>query len=168
MNRLLAEIAEKKGIFAGVTSIAFYHFALCTKRLSKPNLEQFFLAMAYSHEVRAKNSFKHAVPAPGLKEALTLIDAALQNEVKEMYPKYISMAGKKGDRGVLRALTWSSKATMVLQSILKRLGKQKLEEQDYSTEKPWVCEACGFVSVKKDAPERCPVCYAPRHKFMAC
>ena len=28
-----------------------------------------------------------------------------------------------------------------------------------------VCQVCGYVSLKEDAPENCPVCFSPKEKF---
>ena len=69
----------------------------------------------------------------------------------------------KGDRGALRALTWSEKVTRILKSLLTRYAQEG--EAMLADTQVYVCTICGFVYVGNDLPDVCPVCKVPNFKF---
>ena len=79
------------------------------------------------------------------------------------YPVANSVSSEYGDRGALRSLTWSSKVTMMLKSLLTRFGEGG-EELPENTG-VYVCTVCGFVYVGDSLPDVCPVCKVPNSKF---
>lgn len=95
----------------------------------------------------------------GTEKLLELID----RDLSLAYPYGHATAGEQPDRGALRCQVWSEKVTRMLQSLLKRYGR----EGDKMLENTgvWVCTVCGFVSVGDNPPELCPVCKVPSWKF---
>jgi len=79
------------------------------------------------------------------------------------YPVANQKCKQEGDRGALRALGWSEKATRMLNSLIgryQREGDNLLVDTEI-----WVCTVCGFVFIGKSAPEQCPVCKVPAWRF---
>ena len=96
---------------------------------------------------------------PSFGQLLDRINADLSAE----FPAANAAARENGDRGALRSLTWSEKATRILKSLLARYA----QEGDAMLENTgvYVCAICGFVYVGNDLPEVCPVCKVPNRKF---
>lgn len=79
------------------------------------------------------------------------------------YPYANAIASRKPDRGALRSLVWSERATRMLQSLLTRYkaeGEKMLENTGV-----YLCTICGFLYLGDAAPEICPVCKVPSWKF---
>jgi rubrerythrin len=84
----------------------------------------------------------------------------------DAYAPITEQATELGERGVLRTLLWGQKVTMIQNSLLNRLRRQgaALFKEKQSVH---VCEACGFVILKEGAPDICPICKAPRERFVS-
>jgi len=91
------------------------------------------------------------------------IAAQLQQDILD-YPNANRICSEESDRGALRVLSWSEKATRMLVSLVSRY--QKEGDALLATGEIWVCSVCGFVSIGKDAPELCPICKVPSWKFI--
>lgn len=102
-----------------------------------------------------------AIPAEDADFAkiLELVESDLENEI----PNANSIAKANGDRGALRALTWSEKVTRILRSLLIRHAKEG--ESMLVNTGVYVCTICGFIFVGDVLPEVCPVCKVPNWKF---
>ncbi len=91
------------------------------------------------------------------------ISTLLSRDLEELIPYANQVAKENFDRGAMRALVWNEKATLVLNSILKRynsLGEKMLENSDV-----YVCSICGFIHIGDTLPNVCPVCKVPNYKF---
>ena len=67
------------------------------------------------------------------------------------------------DRGALRVLTWSEKATLIMRTVLERYQKDPSFLEHTGV---YVCDICGFIYIGDDPPEVCPVCKVPGHMFL--
>ena len=100
---------------------------------------------------------------PPLKDAtVDAIAAQLQQDIAD-YPKVNQVGADNGDRGAQRVCTWGEKATRMLSSLMNRYGREG--EAMLADTEIWVCTACGFIFIGKEAPELCPVCKVPAWKF---
>ncbi|HIW21340.1 MAG TPA: rubredoxin, partial [Candidatus Dorea intestinavium] len=93
----------------------------------------------------------------------TEIAELIQSDLKHGLVDVKTTASAKGDRGALRANTWSEKVTRILNSLLQRYEKEG--EALLADTEIWVCTACGFVFIGDEAPTLCPVCKVPSWKF---
>lgn len=67
------------------------------------------------------------------------------------------------DRGALRVLTWSEKATLIMRTVLERYLKDPSFLEHTGV---YVCDICGFIYIGDDPPEVCPVCKVPGHMIL--
>lgn len=100
-----------------------------------------------------------------LPESSSLQDIETLNtqQLQELYGKAENAAYAAEDRGAKRALVWGKKVATIHKSLLKRIASaspESIEKQNY-----YVCEACGFIALAEEAPQRCPICKAPALRF---
>ena len=87
----------------------------------------------------------------------------IQNKIEEDIKEFEN-ALKTEDRGAKRVLTWTSKATNMMNVILKNYKEKGL---DYLKDtKIWVCDICGFIYVGDTPPKVCPICKVPSFKIL--
>jgi len=104
------------------------------------------------------------IKAPVDEAKIETLELALMKDLNEKYPLLNETSKDEGDRGTLRALTWSTKVSTMLTSLLntyKKEGNKMLENK-----KIFVCSVCGFVYIGEKAPDLCPVCKVPSFKFV--
>lgn len=97
------------------------------------------------------------------KGGFDAIEQLLSEDINVKYPEAFAAAKADGDRGALRALTWSEKVTKIISSIITRRKKEGIDF--LKGKKIFVCEICGFVYIGDEAPEICPVCKVPKLKI---
>jgi len=90
------------------------------------------------------------------------VAARLQQDISD-YPELNRTCAAEADRGALRVLTWSERATRMLNSLMSRYKKEG--DDLLADTEIWVCSVCGFVYIGKEAPELCPICKVPDWKF---
>ena len=123
-----------------------------------------FRAAAEAETVHARN---HLRVLGEIKTDIENLKAAIGGEnyeFTEMYPGFIEQAKKENNASAAGSFDLANKVEQVhhklFQSALKDLesGKSPRETTYY------VCQVCGN-TVEGEAPERCPICGAPRRKF---
>ena len=88
----------------------------------------------------------------------------LVDEDNQLFQDAFAVADKYNDRGSKRVLTWASKTTNIIKTILDNYEKKGI---DYlKNTKIWVCDICGFVYIGDTPPAVCPICKVPSLKIM--
>ena len=88
----------------------------------------------------------------------------LVDEDDQLFQDAFAVADKYNDRGSKRVLTWASKTTNIIKSVLDNYEEKGI---DYlKNTKIWVCDICGFVYIGDNPPEVCPICKVPSLKIM--
>ena len=89
---------------------------------------------------------------------------SLVNEDNTLFQNAFAVADKYNDRGSKRVLTWASKTTNIIKSLLDNYEQKGI---DYlKNAKIWVCDICGFVYIGDNPPAVCPICKVPSLKIM--
>ena len=89
---------------------------------------------------------------------------SLVNEDNTLFQNAFAVADKYNDRGSKRVLTWASKTTNIIKSLLDNYEEKGI---DYlKNTKIWVCDICGFVYIGDTPPAVCPICKVPSLKIM--
>ena len=97
------------------------------------------------------------------ESSINSLKEQIAGDLADQYPELQGKAELMKDRGVLRALKWGKKVTILQKSLIERY---LLKGDNYFAEnKLFVCEACGFIFLGDTAPSICPVCKAPQKRF---
>lgn len=84
----------------------------------------------------------------------------VSNDVK-LYDEAMNVADKFDDGGAKRVITWGTKTTNMIKSLLKSYQSGEIFDT-----KVWVCDICGFIYVGEEPPLYCPVCKVPNSKIL--
>lgn len=152
--------------FAG-ESQANRKYLFCSEKAEedgKKYVARLFRATAEAETVHARN---HLRVLKGIKSTRdNLLDAISgeNHEFTEMYPGFIKQAQTEGEKKAKESFDLANKVEQIhhglFQAILNRLDKGEAIEL-----KPfYVCQYCGN-TVEGAAPDRCPVCGAPKKMF---
>ena len=102
-----------------------------------------------------------------IKSTTENLDAAVSGETFEfekMYPEYLSIAKKEGNKQAVWSFDVASKVEQVHAGLFQKVNealknRKPLEAVDY-----YVCSVCGN-TVENVTPEKCPICGAPKRRF---
>ena len=144
----------------------FGNFADACEKTHRPNLARLLRVLARSCAIQAKREREQDAAGRGVSEELQHLADQLKEQRTKTYADGIRRAEEVGERGVLRAFTWGQKAAGIQASFINKILKSGAGLLDDGA-RVHVCEACGFVIVKDDAPDMCPVCKAPPEQFVS-
>lgn len=135
--------------------------ALCSNLAKACEKQQLFEQQKRFGELAAYHESKvEAVDGASMKT----IEAIVKGDLDSGFGPAFDQAHADHDRGALRALTWSQKATALLDSLLKRYERQGDALIDGTS--VYVCEICGFIFVGDYPPDICPICKVPKSKIV--
>jgi len=142
----------------------YLFFAEKAESESHPQIARLFRAAAEAETVHARNHFNAMDGVGSTKDNLNAGVIGEHREFTRMYPPFIEQA--KNDQYQRAEITFehANKVEQVhyghFQGVLKALDAgQQLKDEPY-----FVCQVCGN-TVGGEAPEKCPICGAPRHRF---
>jgi len=129
-----------------------------------PQIARLFRAAAEAETIHAH---AHLRVLGGVKDTAENLQAAIEgegSEFKEMYPKFLAEAESEKNQG---AATSFSNA-LAVERIHHGLYSEALETlnagKDLAEAPIYVCGICGN-TVVGEAPDKCPVCNAPKSRF---
>ncbi len=127
-------------------------------------IARLFRAAADAETVHARNHFKVLQGVKSTRENLMEAKSGENYEFVEMYPSFIKQAEAEGADKARDSFGLANKVEQIHHRLFETsLGK--LEKGEATSEKPiYVCQVCGN-TVEGEAPEKCPICGAPREKF---
>jgi rubrerythrin len=142
----------------------YLFFAEKAEEEGKKYVARLFRAAAEAETVHARN---HLRVLKGIKSTRdNLVDAISgeNHEFTEMYPGFIKQAQTDGEKKAKDSFDLANKVEQIhhglFQATLSNLDKGEAAEL-----KPfYVCQYCGN-TVEEAAPDRCPVCGAPKRMF---
>jgi rubrerythrin len=152
--------------FAGESQahIRYIIFADKAEEEGYPNVAKLFRAIAFAERVHAKNHYDVLGNIHGSSENLQVAIDGETYEVDEMYPAFKAVAELQDEKGAQRSTDWALQAEKVHAGMYQR-AKQAVEgKEDIEIGPIQICEACGY-TVEGEAPEKCPLCGAPKEKF---
>lgn len=156
-------------------------FAEIAEREGFPNVARLFRAIAFSEQVHARNHYEKlkelnvdakvvagAPFGPGsTSKNLELAIRGEEFEINEMYPTYIKVAEFQGEKHAEMSFKWALEA----EKIHADLYRKAKENVDKGKDMPidgniWVCPICGHTYIGKEPPDKCPICGAPKEKYV--
>ncbi len=123
-----------------------------------------FKAAAEAETVHALNHLRITGQIQSTLKNLNIAVSGERFEFNEMYPEYIDTAKKEGNKQA----AWSFDVANQVEQIHAKLfakaldalkNKKPMKKVDY-----YVCSVCGN-TVEGEAPDKCPICGAPREMF---
>lgn len=148
----------------GQAHMRYLIFAQKAEKEGYPDLARLFEAVALAEQVHATN---HLKVLDGVNTSAQNLQEALDGEtfeVKQMYPAYKETARLEEEKGAERSTDWALQAEKV-HAVMYEKARQAVENgKDIELEKVFICEVCGYTA-EGGAPDRCPVCGAPKNRF---
>lgn len=152
--------------FAG-ESQANRKYLFFAEKAEKEGLKQIarlFRAGAAAETVHARNHLNALDGIGTIKENLQEAISGEKHEFTEMYPEFIKQAQAEGNKRAEISFNHANKVEQIHHGLYEEAAKA-LESGASIEDKPYfVCQICGN-TVPGEAPERCPICGAPRSMF---
>lgn len=126
-----------------------------------PQIAHLFRAIAASEGVHAKRNFRLL---EAVKDTQTNMEYAFQQETLvsgNYYPKMIMEAEEDGEKAAVVVFSQAKDVEEIHAGLYRKALEHLTEEENIEYH---VCEVCGYVH-EKFAPEKCPVCGAPKEMF---
>lgn len=136
-------------------------FSEAASNEGKIPLAKLFRVAAESETIHALNHLENMGAVQGSMENLKAAIAGETYEFTEMYPKFIKEAEEEKETKSMFGFKSASEVEKdhqkLFQEALEKNGD--IEDKDY-----YICGVCGHPHIG-EAPEKCPVCGAPKSKF---
>jgi rubrerythrin len=152
--------------FAGESQAHMKYLAFADKAEQEghKDVARLFRAIAYAEQVHATNHFKELGGLKSTKENLQTAREGENFEIEEMYPAYKAVAELQGENGALRSINFALSAEKLHRELYDNVKKDLEEKSEVKLDKIYICPVCGY-TVVGEAPEKCPVCGAPKDMF---
>ena len=122
------------------------------------------------HDPASERIFWNKIPAdwpqhidrpPGVVPAFDCLEGY---EFKEMYPAFIDVAEKEGNRAAVVSFRNANAVEEIHHGLYTKALETLAGGKDLPAASIHVCEVCGN-TVVGDAPDKCPICGASKAKF---
>jgi len=153
--------------FAG-ESQAFTRYTIYADKAEKeglPEVARLFRAVARAELIHATS---HLRTLGGINQSEENLQEAINGEtyeVEEMYPAFQAVAELQEEKVALRSHKFAYEAEKVHAGMYQRARQAVIAGQDVEVGPIHVCEVCGW-TVEGEAPDRCPLCGAPKDSFI--
>jgi rubrerythrin len=155
-----------RNAFAGESQahMKYLIFAEQAEKEERKDLARLFRAISYAEQVHATNHFKALGDLKSTSENLQASWNGENFEVEEMYPAYNAVATLQEEAVGVRSIGFALAAEKIHRSIYAE-AKEKVDKgEEVKLDKISICPVCGY-TVIGEAPEKCPVCGAPKSSF---
>jgi rubrerythrin len=154
--------------FAGESQANRKYLAFAAKADAEghPQIARLFRAAAAAETVHAH---AHLRVMGGVKDTKQNLQAAIDGEryeFKDMYPDFIQEAEAEGDRAAAASFRNANAVEKIHHDLYTEALETLAAGKDLPSADIHVCDVCGN-TVVGEAPDKCPVCGAPRAKFRA-
>ena len=139
-------------------------FADVAEAEGRPNIAKLFRAISFAERVHATNHYREVGAINSSVQNLQVAIDGETYEVEEMYPAYKAVAELQGEKGAFRSADWAWKAEQIHAAMYQKAKRAAADGRDMQLGPMFICEVCGH-TVEGNAPDRCPVCQAPKTKF---
>jgi rubrerythrin len=156
-----------KAALAGESQAHVKYAAFAEKAAAEklPNIARAFKANSYAEQVHATNYLRTLGALGTTKDNLEAAVGGESFEIEEMYPAYITVAQSQVEKTAEVYLKYALAAEKVHAGIYKAALEAVAAGKDIENKPLHVCGQCGF-TMEGDAPDKCPVCGAPKDKFV--
>lgn len=155
-----------KEAFAG-ESQANRHYLFFAEKADQeglPQVARLFRATAEAETVHARNHFNVLDGVGATKDNVMAASIGEHYEFTRMYPGFIDRAEQEENTKAKRTFHLANEVEQIHHRIFEETLKALNEGKEIKEEPYFVCQVCGN-TVAGEAPEKCPVCGAPRSRF---
>jgi rubrerythrin len=155
-----------KSAFAGESQahMKYLIFAKKAEEEGFSNVARLFKAIAFAEQVHATN---HLKVLGGINSSAQNLQLAIDGEtfeVDEMYPAYKEVAKLQEEKSAVRSTDWALQAEKIHAAMYQKTQQAVEDNKDIELKEIFICELCGY-TLEGGAPDRCPICGAPKQKF---
>jgi len=157
----------------------YLHFADQAEKEKFNNVARLLRAIAYAEFIHAGDHYRElkyldggfvansmAAFGPGnTKKNLKLAIEGETFEINEMYPVYIEVAKFQEEKGAQRTFEWAYGTEKMHKTLFETALYSVNSGNDVNIGQIQVCKVCGY-TLEGDAPDKCPLCGAPKDKFI--
>ena len=139
-------------------------FADAAEKEGLANVARLFRAASYSEQIHATN---HLRALEGVGNTAANLAAAFEGEtfeIEEMYPAYMAVAECQEEKRARTSMDRAFETEKVHAALYGTAKEAVAESKDVDLPAIYVCEHCGY-TMEGEAPDRCPICGAPRSRF---
>jgi len=152
--------------FAGESQANRKYLAFAAKAEAEgyPQIAKLFRAAAAAETVHAHAHFR---VMNGVADTKTNLQAAIEGEgyeFKEMYPAFIKEAEAEGNKAALISFRNANTVEKTHYDLYSQALATLEAGKDLTPTAMYVCDVCGH-TVEGEAPDKCPVCGAPKKRF---
>ncbi len=142
----------------------YLFFADKAEKEGNTQIAKLFRAAAESETVHARNHFAAMDGVGSTKNNLMAGVMGEHDEFTRMYPIFIDKAAEEEHERAQRSFEYANAVERIHHGYFERALKALEAGQQPKDEPFFVCQVCGN-TVTGEAPEKCPVCGAPRRMF---
>ncbi|MFC1917956.1 rubrerythrin family protein [Chloroflexota bacterium] len=142
----------------------YLFFADEADNAGQKQVARLFRAAAEAETVHARNHLRVLGEVKSTKENLEAAIGGENYEFTQMYPGFITQADSDKNSAAVSSFDMANKVEKIHHGLFQK-ALNSLEAGEKKAKNPFfVCQVCGN-TVEGEAPEKCPVCGAPRSKF---
>lgn len=142
----------------------YFFFAEKAEEDGQKRIARLFRAAADAETVHARNHLKVLQGVKSTRDNLLSAISGENYEFTEMYPSFIEQAEAEGEKKAANSFDLANKVEQIHHSLYQD-ALSKLNKGEAMELKPFfVCQHCGY-TVEGEAPDKCPICGAPKRMF---
>jgi rubrerythrin len=152
--------------FAGESQASrkYLYFAEKADDEGHKQVARLFRAASEAETVHARNHLRVMGEIKSTNDNLKAAISGENYEFTKMYPDFMKQADAEGNNKAKGSFNLANEVEQIHHRLYQE-ALNMLEKNQAMTDKPiYVCQVCGN-TVEGEAPERCPICGAPRKMF---
>jgi rubrerythrin len=142
----------------------YLFFAEKAESEGQKRIARLFRAAAEAETVHARNHLKVLQGIKSTRENLQTAISGENHEFTEMYPQFIEAASSENEKKAVDSFDLANKVEKIHHSLYQEALSDLEKGAAKELKAFYVCQVCGN-TVEGEAPDRCPVCGAPKKMF---
>ncbi|MFC2025499.1 rubrerythrin family protein [Chloroflexota bacterium] len=142
----------------------YLFFADKADKEGNPQVARLFRAAAEAETVHARNHLDAMDGPRSIRDNLLAAVMGEYDEFTRMYPPFIRDAELENNKRARVTFGYANEVEQIHHRLFEETLKAVEAGQQIKDESYFVCQVCGN-TVAGEAPEKCPICGAPRDKF---
>ena len=142
----------------------YLFFAEKADKEGHPQIARLFRAAAEAETVHARNHLENMDGIGATAENLKVAIGGEHHEFTKMYPEFIEQAKAESNSAARTDFDWANKVEKIHHGLYQKALEDLESGKGMQDEPYFVCQGCGY-TVAGGAPEKCPICGAPRDMF---